>query len=62
MKLTITINCDNEAFTDNPGLEIARILHLAADRIDGDPISSGGDGFRLFDLNGNRVGLVEITD
>jgi hypothetical protein len=59
MKLTITIQMDNEAFDDgNEGrTEAARILRDVAKHLE-----QGDDGRRLMDSNGNHVGRFEITD
>jgi hypothetical protein len=64
-QITITIETLNAAFDDgNTGAEIARILRDFADKIDGsegyynDPINL--DGTKLRDINGNKVGTVEI--
>ena len=63
--ITLTIAIDtgwNAAFGDNEDdcrIELARILHVTADRVE-----NGGESFRLHDYNGNRVGtcVVEITE
>jgi len=47
---TLTIETDNDAFSADPGAEIARILRFAADQVAGNGISS------LRDINGNTVG------
>ena len=51
-KLTID-NTDNAAF-EEPGLEIARILRDAADKVE-----RGTWGFILRDYNGNKVGTAD---
>lgn len=53
MKYTIEINCDNDAFGDDPTPEVARILHKLADQIETCAVL---DGHILRDANGNRVG------
>ena len=57
MTITITIKTDNAAF-DDPN-ELSRILSLLAAR------SRAGettlDGLRLFDINGNKVGVVKAA-
>lgn len=59
MTITITIDCNNAAF-DPPEPEIARILKTVCDKLE---YSIGHiDGIPLMDVNGNRVGRVEITD
>ena len=57
MEFTLTISCDNEAFTDDPKAEIARILRVTADALE-----NGNDAGRLRDANGNTVGLYEVAD
>ena len=68
MQLVITIYFDNSAFNGNDcGRELARILHIVTDRVD---LESKSDLIRcyhddpksLFDINGNRVGSMEIAD
>ena len=52
MKITITIETDNEAFNDdNPNQEAARILNELASKIE----PNACDGLR--DINGNTVGI-----
>ena len=58
MKVALEFSADNAAF-DNPH-EAARILRLAAERIDG--YGNIPSEYPLFDLNGNRVGKITITE
>ncbi len=60
MKLTITIQMDNAAFTDNSGAEVARILREFADRSEDETDSSWDNTYSLRDINGNKVGTAEI--
>jgi hypothetical protein len=53
MKFELKIECDNDAFGDWPGIEVARILRDVANRVDGDAEGTHG-GVR--DANGNTVG------
>ena len=56
----ITIRMDNDAFADDAeGIEIARILKLAAARCIG---SGRAVEQTTYDSNGNVVGRAEITD
>lgn len=63
MKLSVNLLCDNAAFEDDCGAEIARILRkLAGDvegmvRYDAKGVYSGG----LRDSNGNTVGKWECA-
>lgn len=58
MKATITIECDNAAFEDNPE-ELARILHDLAERVPA-PVQQTDAPLNLYDLNGNWVGECRI--
>lgn len=50
--LQLTIRSDNEAFAQDAGAEVARILRAVADMI-----GAGAEGhMRLMDHNGNGVG------
>lgn len=60
MTITITIQADNAAF-DPWTTEVARILREAAKRIQHNDPEERADRFKLFDLNGNSVGTVEIS-
>ena len=53
MKFTLAIDCDNDAFTPQPHQEIARILRVAAARVETESV----DCFlTIRDFNGNDVG------
>lgn len=61
MKITITLDTDNDAFADgNAGNEAARILRKAAQKIEDWP---GHNEFEcgLMDINGNKVGKLEAV-
>jgi hypothetical protein len=68
MKRVITIYCDNSAFNqESCGRELARILQLVARRVDLESKSDLVRGYlddpkSLFDINGNTVGSMEISD
>ena len=59
MKVTITINMNNDAFQNREHYELARILNELAYTIVRNFIESGHP---VKDLNGNRVGSVEFTE
>ena len=60
MKLTLEIKMDNAAFdNDAPGIEAARILREAAERLEE---FGSDDFFFLMDINGNKVGELEVTE
>jgi len=54
MKFKLNFNMDNAAFGD-PDLEIARILHEIADKVE-----RGIQGGPVRDINGNNVGAWTI--
>ena len=57
MKFTLSINCDNAAFEDNPASEIEHILCDVARQIhDSDVANKREDRGALRDSNGNTVG------
>ena len=60
MKLNLTIQMDNEAFSPEPEVEVARILHALADRC-GQNLGIVGYERAVLDVNGNKVGTVKIT-
>lgn len=62
MKVEIKIVCDNAAFVDNdePSVEVARILHELANRIEHHPHFSPGHDQALHDINGNEVGYLVV--
>lgn len=57
-KITIRIETGNDAFSDSPTAEIARILRKLADDFERDGLPPGV----LRDINGNSVGTLEITE
>lgn len=60
MNITITINTDNDAFTDRAGSEVARILNNLAKQVNDWPgVNEFSIGLR--DINGNKVGSCEVT-
>jgi hypothetical protein len=63
MKVVIEIECDNAAFEDDPGLEVAKILlglvnHLRNCRV---VIDGPGPVMKLRDSNGNTVGSCKAV-
>ena len=57
---TLKIKTDNAAFEDDPGLEIARILKLWAERIErGINLELPLSNHPVYDLNGNKVGTID---
>ena len=59
MQATLTIQMDNAAFEEN-SVELARILQDIAHKIEQRGGVVAGDSFVAMDLNGNRVGKLEV--
>jgi hypothetical protein len=57
MQFTLKIDCDNAAFEDSPGHEIATILRVTAKRLE-----NGRTSGPLIDANGNKVGAFQLED
>jgi hypothetical protein len=58
----IWIGTDNEAFQDgDAGIELSRILSTLAERTAMNTELDTLDGLKLFDVNGNRVGDVQVS-
>ena len=58
MKFKIVINCDNDAFANNPFTETARLLRKIASEIDTEQRFWFGLGqSSCMDYNGNKVGV-----
>jgi len=59
MDITITINTDNAAFSDNTGMEVSRILENLAHKMEEFEFIDG-DYIPLRDVNGNRVDELKV--
>ena len=57
MRFKLEISCDNAAFDEEPSIELARILHLAANQLE-----EGTTDDNLRDSNGNTVGHFELIE
>jgi len=57
MKIEIVINTDNDAFSENPLAEVARLLREEAQIIE-----NGHVNHYIVDLNGNTVGYTKQVD
>ena len=53
----LTVEMDNEAFTDDPGPELARILFEVRRKV-----ANGHTDGVIMDVNGNKVGRFETED
>ena len=66
MKAIIKIQMDNDAFVQYPSVELARILKVLADNIEGQEYvvacASVGGTCVCRDINGNSVGRLEIIE
>lgn len=58
MRFYLEINCDNEAFSQFPTTEIARILKCIAEKYEA---GEGGIVETIRDVNGNAVGTARLT-
>ena len=59
--VTIKFSTANDAFSDAPGQEVARILHKLADTVA--PLELWeGEEVKLRDINGNTVGTFKYTN
>jgi len=56
MQVNIKINCDNHAF-ENVGLELSRIFGKLKEKVVDDVCD-----MPIMDINGNRVGMLEVTE
>lgn len=56
MQFFCKIKCDNEAFSEYPATELARLLRKVASRIEG-----GEEAGFCIDTNGNLVGRWDVT-
>lgn len=56
MKLRIEIECDNDVFEQDPFIEIDRILQGVSSRL-----ALGDKNVKLYDSNGNSVGVASFT-
>jgi len=63
MVLTIKINMDNAAFDENAGPEVDRILEQQnfSSLNSKSFFKSGFDKSILIDINGNKVGVINVT-
>ena len=59
MEFKLTFSMDNAAFGDEPGIEAARILQEIAAHIEENGVA--GLSVSLFDINGNKVGKVQVS-
>lgn len=58
-KIIIKLEIKGSAFDEYPGMEAARILRDLADRIEG-MTQAPEEPLKLYDINGNAAGLVQI--
>lgn len=61
MTFSLTMECDNAAFSISPAHEVSRILKRLADKLEANPDMSDGDKIGLVDFNGNKVGVATVT-
>lgn len=61
-KFIVEIQLENEAFNPLPQYEVARILNTVAKKLDESDFENDGNGFFLFDCNGNKVGSTKYSE
>lgn len=59
MKFELELDCDNDAFADDPTVEVFRILKVARARLCDNDVSNVP--VKLYDINGNAVGSMRFT-
>lgn len=59
MQFTLTFSMDNDAFKDDPYLEVSRILFKAQDTLKYYQLISNTN-FSIRDVNGNTIGYISI--
>lgn len=57
MSFKLTIKTDNDAFSEDAGAEVARILREIAEKVE-----NGSTGSGVLDYNGNRVGQFTLDE
>jgi hypothetical protein len=63
MTVNLSIETDNAAFSNGFGTaEVARILKRAAAHVEAYGSLHDFDGFDLIDINGNKVGQLDIIE
>ena len=61
MKFILEIECDNDAFADDPSAEVARLLRNAAERVEDVPLAHRAEPIGILrDGNGNHVGFFRL--
>ena len=62
MNITIKINTDNDAFSQNMNYETSRILDILVKKLHRDEIDIHiGEYVKLYDFNGNHIGDFTVT-
>ena len=60
MRFTLTVDMGNDAFTDAPDDELARIIQHTAQKIATQGFEKS-ESVAVHDVNGNRVGAWKVT-
>lgn len=60
MKFKLYIDCDNAAFDNNDGTEIARILRVIAEAVENHGLPAMYQN--IYDANGNKTGSYALKD
>tara|TARA_R100000781_G_C4034500_1_gene111767 strand:- start:300 stop:536 length:237 start_codon:yes stop_codon:yes gene_type:complete len=65
MEFLLVIDLDNDAFQEDPGVEITRIMERLGSRLANNPDLTSKEAIHhgtVHDVNGNRVGLWQIEN
>ena len=60
MKFKITITCNNAAFKEDPAAQVRIILQSLCNDLASNTLEEVAES-SLYDLNGNKVGRVEVS-
>jgi hypothetical protein len=60
MQFIMKVNMNNAAFEESSGDEVCRILDKVSIFVEGSDLSVG-DGYSVYDINGNTVGRWDIV-
>jgi len=61
MRFVLSMDMENDAFREDTGPEVARILRNLARTVEHRSLDTDDDGI-LLDLNGNRAGMWEVIE
>jgi hypothetical protein len=62
MEFILRFETDSDAFADDSGEEVSRILLDVAREFSTGARAIGGESFKVYDVNGNAVGAVSYCE